>query len=600
MSAVTFTVVDLSVDPEGTGAGASFTVVTLGGGSSSGGGVTDHGALTGLGDDDHTQYLTNARGDARYDALGVAASAVSGEASARIAGDAASVATAATDATTKANAAQSAATSAAATDATTKANAAQAAAIAAAATDATSKVDAHVNDASAAHAASAIAFTPTGSLAATDVQAALAEAASEAAAALATEVTARNTAIASAIAALVASAPGVLDTLDEIAAALGDDPNFAATITTALAGKQASDAELTAIAGLASAANKLPYFTGSGTASMADFTAFARTLLDDADASAMRATLGLGTAATAASTDFQASDTELTAIAGLVSAADRLPYFTGSGTASLATFTTAGRALVDDADAAAQRTTLGLGTAATVNTGTSSGDLPLLSTGGRLPIARIASGTPDGTKFVRDDGTLVTPSGGGGAVATDAIFDAKGDLAVGTGADTAAKLTVGSNGKMIVADSTQTTGLAYANPGLLAAVSYGPAVQASVNTSSATMADIDASNFTVTFTAPPSGKVLITVGAWIGALANATIYDWGLREGSTTIADRLFLYNIGAMQGTYTISFLITGLTVGSSHTYKAAHRNSTGPGPSGIQWTAGSQEAWMTVQAVS
>ena len=113
-----FTLGDLSdVDTTGavTGNALLFDGTTWGPGTVSGGGgggVTDHGALTGLGDDDHTQYHNNARGDVRYDALGAASTA-----------QAAAIAAAATDATTKANAAQSAA----ATDATTKANAAQAA-----------------------------------------------------------------------------------------------------------------------------------------------------------------------------------------------------------------------------------------------------------------------------------------------------------------------------------------------------------------------------------------------------------------------------------------------------------------------------------------
>lgn len=53
----------------------------------------------------------------------------------------------------------------------------------------------------------------------------------------------------SAIAALVASSPAALDTLNELAAALGNDPNFATTVTNALAGKQPLDSTLTNLSG---------------------------------------------------------------------------------------------------------------------------------------------------------------------------------------------------------------------------------------------------------------------------------------------------------------------------------------------------------------
>lgn len=106
------------------------------------------------------------------------------------------------------------------------------------------RLDDHIDGTADKHGASAIVNTPAGSIAATDVQAAINE----------------------------------LDTE-----------------------KQPIDATLTALAGVTTAADKLIYATGSDTFSTTDLTSAGRALLDDADASAQRTTLGLGTAATLAS-----------------------------------------------------------------------------------------------------------------------------------------------------------------------------------------------------------------------------------------------------------------------------------------------------------
>jgi hypothetical protein len=199
-------------------------------------------------------------------------------------------------------------------------------------------------------------------------------------------------------------------------AALLDDADAAAQRTTLGLGTAATTAA-TAYEASGAIATHNAVTTAHG------ISAYGATLVDDADASTARTTLGLGTAATSASGDFataghnhsgvyQPADAELTAIAGLTSAADSAPYFTGSGTAALMTVTAAGRALIDDADATAQRATLGLvigtnvqaydadlATWATITPGT--------GVGTALAVAVGSSGA-----FVTNGGALGTPSSG--------------------------------------------------------------------------------------------------------------------------------------------------------------------------------------------
>ena len=101
-----------------------------------------------------------------------------------------------------------------------------------------------------------------------------------------------------------------------------------------------------------------------------------------------------------------------------------------------------------------------------LSTFTTKGDI--VAATGSAAVSRLGVGT-DGYALVADSSTATglkwASVAGSGAVATDTIWDAKGDLAVGTGADTASRLAVGTNNYVLTADSAQATGMKWAAAG---------------------------------------------------------------------------------------------------------------------------------------
>ena len=164
------------------------------------------------------------------------------------------------------------------------------------------------------------------------------------------------------------------------------------------------------IAGVSQAANKGVFFDSASTAATFDLTAAGRALLDDADAAAQRATLGL-----VIGTNVQAADSELSALATVTSAANKVPFFTGSGTASVADLTAFARTLLDDSDAATARGTLGVAIGSDVQQFNSK-----LSAIGSLGVTDGNFIVANGSTFVAESGATARTSLGLGSIATQA------------------------------------------------------------------------------------------------------------------------------------------------------------------------------------
>ena len=155
---------------------------------------------------------------------------------------------------------------------------------------------------------------------------------------------------------------------------------------------QAYDATLASIATLGTAADKIAYTTGVDTWAETPLTSTARGLLDDTSQGAMQTTLGL-----VPGTNVQAYDAELTALAGLTSAADKVPYFTGSGTAALADLSSAMRTFLTTSSSANLRSLLtdetGTGVAYFQGGDAGTPSAITLTNGTGLPVAGITAST---------------------------------------------------------------------------------------------------------------------------------------------------------------------------------------------------------------
>jgi hypothetical protein len=240
---------------------------------------------------------------------------------------------------------------------------------------------------------------------------------------------------------------------------------------------QAYTDTLQSIGALGTTADRLLYTTALNTFAESTLTSFARTILDDVDASAVQTTLGI-----VVGTDVQAHDANLDSISALGTAADKMIYTTAADTWAETDVQTYGLSLLDTVDADAAHTVLGLGTLATqsgtfsgTSSGTNTGDQNLFSTiavsGQSDVVADAASDTLTlvagsnvtiTTDAATDSITISATGGGGGGGIAGPVSSTNNAIAVwdGTGGDTLkdSNLTIGSSAISGIADLNDSNG----------------------------------------------------------------------------------------------------------------------------------------------